>query len=188
MRSKYYLIGAIVVVFLAIIWFTFFHKTESAMSKFVSGRPVATGQRISSSDVNTFNLPERFCPSSESLVKQKNLKWGTPDNKWEGDAPSSATKILSFIGAQWIGVKVGKIICLYHSDEAVAFPVALEAVRSFAVLEPRTLGWSTLVGNRRFCKSASVADCSYFYESPKDVRDIYKEIEYAPDKNIILDR
>jgi len=50
-------------------------------------------------------------------------------------------------------------------------------------LEPKNAAWSGLVENRKFCKSASVADCPYYHEAPKDVSNIYKEIQYAPDKN-----
>ena len=124
----------------------------------------------------------QFCPQPEKLIK-KDVKWTTEDAKWENYTPSSATKILGFIGAQWAGIKVGTIICLYQTNEAVSFPVALEQTRSQLIVEPKAGGWSSLVGNRRFCKSASVADCVYFIELPKDISNIYEEIKYDPKTN-----
>jgi hypothetical protein len=120
------------------------------------------------------------------MVPPPNIKWITKDRKWENHTPSSATKILNYLGAQWIGIKVGKIICLYQTDEAVSFPMALENTRSLSVVEPRGAAWSALIDNRKFCKSANVADCRFFLEQPKDISNIYKEIEYAPDKEAVI--
>ena len=126
--------------------------------------------------------PIQFCPQSEQLIKKDN-KWVTKDNKWESFTHSSATKILGFLGAQWVGVKIGKIICLYQTNEAVAFPLALEQHHSQPVLAPSKYGWSALANNRKFCKSASVADCAYFTLPQKDSSNIYKEIEYNPSES-----
>jgi len=146
----------------------------------------ASGSKKTSGAKNASVAPKNqgpyYCPQAKTLVKDKKsgAKWITQDGKWTHYTPSSAKKILSFQGAQWVGVKVGKIICLYKTDEAVSFPVALEQTRVQAVLEPRAGGWSALVGNRRFCKSANVVDCPYYTEPPKDISNIYEEIEYAP--------
>ena len=125
--------------------------------------------------------PIQYCPQSEALVK-KDDKWLTKDGKWRSYTPSAATKVSGFLGAQWVGVKVGKIICLYKTNEAVEFPLALEQKHSESILEPSDYGWSALAHNRKFCKSASVADCAYFAQPQYEVKNIYKEIEYNPSK------
>ena len=61
--------------------------------------------------------------------------------------------------------------------------MALEQTLSQLILEPRSAGWSALVGNRRFCKSANTVDCAYLIEPPKDTSNIYEEIKYAPKAN-----
>ncbi len=187
MNSKHYpyVIGTMVAVFVGVVVFKFFWGSTSAMKKFASGSPVAMAVSGTAEDNAVQKMPAMFCPDPGSLVKD-NVKWVSQDQKWESYTPSSATKITSYVGAQWVGVKVGKIICLYQANEAISFPVALEQTRSLSIVEPKSLGWSALVGNRRFCKSASVADCPFFLEPPKDVSNIYKEIEYAPDREAAL--
>lgn len=184
MRSKYYILGGIAIVAITGAVIMFFRNSNSAMKKFAAGNNVVSSQNNNGTDGNaatSATQPAQFCPQPEMLIK-KDVKWTTADNKWENYTPSSATKVLNFIGAQWVGIKVGKIICLYQTDEAVSFPVALEQTRSQLVIEPRSAAWSGLISNRKFCKSASVADCSYFFAAPANVSNVYKEIEYAPNK------
>lgn len=121
----------------------------------------------------------QFCPNSEDLFKQ-GVYWATKDGKWRNYTPSSADKIINFIGAQWAGIRIGKVICLYQTNEAVAFPLAVEQVTSQGASEPSGLGWSSSSGNHRFCKSASIADCGFYYEVPKDLGNLYDEIKYNP--------
>jgi hypothetical protein len=124
-------------------------------------------------------LPMQFCPKSEDLFKQE-VYWATKDDKWKSYTSSSADKVINFIGAQWAGIRVGKIICLYQTNEAVAFPLAIERVMSQGVSEPSGLGWSAEANNFRLCKSASIADCGFYYEPPRDTSNIYNEIKYNP--------
>lgn len=186
MGSNYkYILGAVVIVVIAAIaYMVFFHDQDAAMKKFAAGgRTRATLQDQALAEA-TAPSKALFCPAPEGLSKD-GVKWTAGDKKWETYTPSAATKVLNFTGAQWVGVKVGKIICLYQTDEAVSFPMALEQTRSQSILEPRSISWSALVGNRRFCKSASVADCPYFLEPQKNISNVYKEIEYAPDKDAL---
>ena len=188
MKFKYYILGAIVIVAIALGWFFFLKpagdgrllwpdKGSKAEARSVLKKTPAKGAVVTDKK----QLGPYYCPQVESLVKnKKGTKWIARDGGWTHYTPSSAKKILNFQGAQWIGIKIGKIICLYKTDEAVPFPIALEQTRIQTVLEPRTGGWSALVGNRRFCKSANVVDCPYYVEAPKDVGDVYQEIQYAP--------
>lgn len=123
-----------------------------------------------------------FCPQADSLIKQDSF-WTTKDQQWKNYTPSSASKVTSFLGAQWAGIKIGKIICLYQTNEAVAFPLAVEKVKGQPVSEPSGGGWSALTSNRRFCKSTSIADCVFMLELPKNIDNIYEEIAYNPKKN-----
>lgn len=152
------------------------------MERFAAEQP-NPAQTVTGSDIlpttATPSEPAQYCPEPETLIKN-DFKWTTPDQRWENYTPSSATKVVSFVGAQWVGIKVGKIICLYQTNEAVAFPVALEQTSSQLILEPNSAGWSALVNNRRFCKSASVADCKYFNEPEENMGNIYEEIKYDP--------
>lgn len=127
-------------------------------------------------------LQMQFCPKSEDLFK-RGVYWATKDGKWKNYTSSSADKIYNFIGAQWSGIHVGKIICLYHTNEAVSFPLAIEQVMSQDANEPSGLGWSSLMNNFKLCKSANIADCGFYYEPTKDISNIYNEIKYNPRAN-----
>ena len=118
----------------------------------------------------------QFCPQPEDLIN-KNTLWATKDNKWRSYTPSNASKTTSFLGAQWAGIKIGKIICLYLTNEAVAFPLAIEQMSSEPVLEPSGAGWSSLTKNRRYCKSVNIADCPFFLKKEESVNP-YEEIKY----------
>ena len=124
-------------------------------------------------------VAQQFCPQSDALIKHEEF-WTTLDNKWKNYTPSTASKVTSFLGAQWSGIKVGKIICLYQTNEAVGFPLAVEQMSGQAILEPNGNGWSSLTGNRRFCKSASTADCPFSPEAQREIFNVYKDIEYNP--------
>ncbi len=177
MRLKIYIIIGMALIAGVFLVYKFSNR-RSAMDKFAAGGPVKM-KTEAVSNVTTDQLTPIHCPEPEALVKQE-LKWTTRDKKWENYTPSSATRVLNFIGAQWLGIKVGKVICLYQTDEEVAFPLALEQTRAQSILEPQGFGWSSLIGSHKLCKSASIADCPYFVEPPRNPSNIYDEIKYAP--------
>ena len=155
---------------------------ESAIEKFAKSTKAAVGPTPPISSSSSSNTKAQLCPPVRSLVKT-GLGWSTSDQKWEFNGSSSATKVLNFIGAQWIGVKVGKIICLYQTDEEVKFPLALEQKIASLIPEPTGGGWSALINhNHKLCKSLSIADCPYVVELPSKVEDIYQEIKYLPNR------
>lgn len=126
----------------------------------------------------------QFCPFAKELTKQ-DLSW-VVGSTWKSYNESFVTKIKSFVGAQWIGIRVGKIICLYQGDKSFDFPIALELVKSRIIDEPAGAYWSALVNNHKFCQSSNVFDCPFYVQKPKDTKEIYKDIEYQPRTNQLL--
>jgi hypothetical protein len=122
---------------------------------------------------------QRTCPHASELIKQGDV-WGTADAEWRSYTPSGATQIVSYLGTQWDGIKVGHIICLYQTNEAVSFPLALNKIRGQVIIEPSGFGWSALTGTHKFCQSANVADCPFYSEPVQGPVDIYAEIKYNP--------
>ena len=121
----------------------------------------------------------QYCPLVKELTK-KNLHW-VVGNTWNSYSSSFVKEVGSFIGAQWVGVKVGKIICLYRGKNSFDFPIALEQVKSKIILEPKTAHWSGLANNRKFCKSTNVYDCPYLVQETENATDtakIYEAIKY----------
>jgi len=118
----------------------------------------------------------RYCPLAKELERQ-NMSWEI-GKVWKSYGESFVSKIDGFVGAQWVGIKVGKIICLYKGENNNDFPVALEQVKSRIILEPSGTHWSALVNNHKFCKSGNVFDCPYYVQVEVPITHIYKEIEY----------
>jgi hypothetical protein len=130
------------------------------------------------------------CPIASALkFNSENQTWSS-GKEWQGYEQSIVTEIQSFIGAQWTGVKIGKIICLYQGKNATDFPVSLEQrfipeKGSTLILEPTSENWGAEVQGYRFCKSTNVMDCP-FHNLPSEqtptTKQLYDQIKYAPSK------
>lgn len=124
------------------------------------------------------------CPEKGELVKEKG-RWHTKDGKWVSHTESTASKVIDFIGTQWIGTaNKGQIICMYSTDEVVAFTLNLEPKNALLAAEPKDLpNWSSLIEDRyRICRSSNVADCPYKaeYIRAKTQKDVMEEIKWQP--------
>ena len=75
----------------------------------------------------TVSKLDLICPSASSLIKHpKTRTWSASGaGNWKSYSMSLATSINRFIGAQWSGVKVGQLVCLYNSLPSGAFPIQL---------------------------------------------------------------
>jgi hypothetical protein len=60
-----------------------------------------------------------YCPPPEQLALD-NLFWGAPGG-WVSYTESLDKKIIRFEKAQWQGVNVGKILCIYKGDTSLLF-------------------------------------------------------------------
>lgn len=119
-----------------------------------------------------------YCPLLTDLVK-RDLFWYSKDNSWRSYTQSFSSAITTFVGAQWEGVKLGKVFCLYLGNEQFAFPIALEQLHSRVVLEPNQTNWSAKIdGGYKACKSSNVVDCPFVYQPAPDTSHIYDEIKY----------
>jgi len=150
----------------------------------IQAQNIATNQPNVISPASTSNTTadqnaayKRTCPDPSELVLQ-NLYWTARNGSWKNYNQSLEKKVKGFIGAQWIGIKVGKVICLYEAQENISFPIALEQVQSEIILEPTGNNWSAYERGRRLCKSANTADCAFYTQPPEDLSNIYKSIEY----------
>jgi|WetSurMetagenome_2_1015567.scaffolds.fasta_scaffold219512_1 hypothetical protein len=130
----------------------------------------------------TNNNPPHYCPKTSDLTRD-GLWWSDATSSWKCYTQSFTREVKTFIGAQWVGIKVGKIICLYQGTEDFSFPIALEQVHSELILEPMTPTWSAKVDGYKLCKSASVIDCPFFVEPLPDLSHIYEQIQYTGPKD-----
>lgn len=68
----------------------------------------------------------RYCPPIQSLVKDtQSLQWSTASG-WTSYSPSFAHHIKQLMGAQWQGINVGTLFCVYQGD-GQNFNIVLQA-------------------------------------------------------------
>ena len=79
------------------------------------------------------------CPALKDLkLNKKTLLWSA-DGGWKSYTQSFGTKIQSFRGAQWNGVQLGQIICVYSANGEFTFPIKLFYNKQ--VVSPDTASW-----------------------------------------------
>jgi hypothetical protein len=118
-----------------------------------------------------------YCPAANKLVKEE--LWWHADGFWKSYSESFVDKVDRFIGAQWIGVQVGTIICLYEGKNNFDFPVALEPVYTLTVLAPTGASWQTTKEGYKKCVSNDVLLCPFYKQKSSDNEDLYGQIKYT---------
>jgi hypothetical protein len=118
-----------------------------------------------------------YCPLISELVKE-NLLWSARSGLWKSYSQSFAKEIDRFIGAQWIGVNVGKVICLYQGKGSFDFPIALEPAKAILILEPKGDTWRIERDGYKICKSINITDCPFFTKIEEGDVDVYENIKY----------
>lgn len=121
------------------------------------------------------------CPQAREL-KKEGLRWGTMSG-WRGYQDSFATDIKHFIGAQWKGVGVGRVICIYQSTDQNEFPIQLASDR--LAHRPTYSRWENNTNkNLLNCisKKGDPCDCQFSYYIEEKEEDVDKIIESIPKK------
>jgi hypothetical protein len=120
--------------------------------------------------------PMLYCPQQTELYK-KEMFWYGP-NSWRDYSASFVKTINNFSGAQWVGVNVGKIICLYKGVGEDNFPVAIE--RDNLMKKPDGEHWKSDPSGYQICKSDNMMDCPFSpqeIQSNEEVYDFLKDIK-----------
>lgn len=99
----------------------------------------------------------RYCPAIHTLYKHKKM-WRAPGG-WRSHSLSFVNKIIRFMGAQWVGVQLGHVICLYQGDESFTFPIPLQ----YGLLLPTPKGsmWKKRPNDYLICVSSKPIDCPF---------------------------
>lgn len=117
----------------------------------------------------------RSCPKINQIKKTpQKMIWRAPGG-WKSSEVSFASRITKFIGAQWQGVNVGNVSCLYQTDNSMTFPVILRS--DHLIYMPKGGKWSKNLGGYLNCKSNNPSHCLFKPKSEKKIKDIYKEIK-----------
>ena len=127
-------------------------------------------------------LVQDLCPPVETLVKDPiQQTWSAP-NGWKTNAPSFLKTVDSFAGAQWVGVGVGEIICVYTKTGRNTFPVTLQRGK----LVPAPVGglWSENKGGYMECIANDIQQCSFFTQIPKKQENVYDQLDFYKGKPV----
>ena len=120
---------------------------------------------LAATAVNPVNPPNAICPSVDQLVKE-GLIWSGPEG-WKSTDDSFIDKIENFMGAQWIGINLGHIVCFYRGTEEYTFPVTLER-SNLLVPKPAGENWGKDQGGYTICSSKDPKKCAFYIEQTKE--------------------
>ena len=66
------------------------------------------------------------CPApSQLILDQKTSKWNTKTG-WRSPDSTFTKEVTTFLGAQWQGVQMGQVVCLYQGPEKKEFEIRLQ--------------------------------------------------------------
>lgn len=132
-------------------------------------QPPQTGAGATNANPSTNQEANLYCPKQTELYKKDQFWYGP--NSWRDYSPSFADHVSNFAGAQWVGVNVGKIICLYKGLEVNDFPIALE--RDNLMKKPDGEHWKADPSGYQICKSDNISDCPFSPQEDKANQNIY---------------
>lgn len=113
-----------------------------------------------------------YCPKAYTLEKH-DLTWSADAGKvhWQATDDSLSEEAASFVGAQWDGIEVGAISCVYQDAEAESFPVVLKNDRVFT--KPNHANWKAEADGTYTCHNEDPEECP-----------LYPQIETQAELNI----
>lgn len=126
------------------------------------------------------------CPKVEDLTRDSDMYWHA-DGGWRSYNISFSRELVSLIGVQWQGDKVGNIFCQYKDKSRLTFPVALQAPGIYL----RPLGNWELTENKTSmnCKGQKLVDCKFqrveelvkTYKKDEELFDFLEDIKHGED-------
>jgi hypothetical protein len=129
----------------------------------------------------TPNLTQELCPPIEALTQNMDNTWSAPGG-WKSHSPSFMKSVTQFIGAQWIGVNLGEVICIYSKGGVNRFPINLQ--RSNLVVSPVGGGWTADKGGYKDCSANDPKQCRFFSPQAEKHVNVYDEIDFYKGKPI----
>lgn len=122
-----------------------------------------------------------FCPPISTLRKNPiKMNWTAPGG-WKSYDISFIEKVSKFLGAQWNGVNIGQITCVYSAAKKHVFPIKL--IFHTLALEPSDGKWTKNLGGYRDCFSIKQKNCAFKVRTKPKPKDIYKEAESLKSNN-----
>lgn len=159
---------------------------QGAAPSTAPGAPATTAPSATppSDQDTTVTTKKLYCPEVSKL-KKINLFWGAPGG-WRSYSESFVDVIDSFSGAQWIGVNVGKMLCVYRSKSTFDFPIVLQNDTLTPI--PEGEKWIVTKEGYRNCISGDILECPFKFEEEKTGKiDVKKELDFFKGKKDYLE-
>jgi hypothetical protein len=114
-----------------------------------------------------------MCPKiSELHLDPVKMIWFA-NNGWKSFSPSFSQHIDAFLGAQWQGVNLGNISCVYRGGEHMSFPIIL--TYNNLVFVPSDGSWGKNLGGYINCKSRARINCIFKPQAQPKSGNIYQQ-------------
>jgi len=120
------------------------------------------------------------CPEPDRLKLDNNRKWYVPHSSWKSYDTSFTTKIKRFIGAQWQGVVVGRVMICRYTGKGGDFPVTLQ-MTGHLIPEPKG----------QTCKpnDKGVKNCKFKVLVPRKKKgDLFDNIKYYRNTDAVYNK
>jgi hypothetical protein len=103
----------------------------------------------------------RYCPPISQITLNTQARiWSAPGG-WKSYDQSFATEINRFLGAQWVGITIGQIACIYQGKAKYTFPILL--VYNKLVQRPTENGWKKKENSNRYhCPNNQITECPFY--------------------------
>lgn len=145
--------------------------------------------RAAFSEITSVTEPNSVCPPIDKILKNPtkgNWTAETQDGLWKSYDMSFATSLTRFVGAQWVGVNLGQITCIYHSEQEFTMqgqPTIQKTLPVLLVFHALTFeptdnkNWKLLSRGVYNCEPEKngTSDCPFKINIKKPVGDIYQE-------------
>lgn len=126
------------------------------------------------------------CPEIKDIVKDPKTKlWGVGD--WASNEEASfEEELVSFQGAEWVGVGIGKIICAYKGNHPSSFLIPIQNTN--LAYDPAGPNWGKYEDGRKKCPAltsgqpVNVNDCPFYFRKEETPKDIYKQLDFFKKK------
>lgn len=152
--------------------------TNSAV--FADADSPASVQVVDQSDGTKLSIATYFCPQPKDLHKN-GLFWGTTKGNWRGYTESFDTGVTAFLGGQWAGISVGKMICIYRGNLSFSFPIIIQ--NDTLAQAPAGGLWGKDLGGYRNCHSGNIYDCPFIVKKQAvNMQQIYKSLDFFKGK------
>ena len=109
----------------------------------------------------TADVVYKYCPDASAFaLDTQQYHWSTGDGNWKSYGLSFAKKLTTFVGAQWDGVNIGQLTCLYSGEPKGTFVVKVVSSHLFyAPAKARNNHWSAPQQGFINCKSDNQKQC-----------------------------